>query len=115
MDDSARKERDLRSLARRETAASASRPRHTRNASMPSQLFRFGSEADPRTPLLRRQSLIADIEDTSKEFETGTAPVAGGTILGIHNLAIAFSQFLVSCLPIPRYLDMILVVKALER
>jgi solute carrier family 45, member 1/2/4 len=99
MDDSARKERELRSHARRETAASASRPRHTRNASMPSQLWTLGSESDPRTPLLRRRSLIADIEDTSKEFEVGTAPVAGGTILGIHNLAIVFPQFLVSVPP----------------
>jgi len=28
---------------------------------------------------------------------TGSGPVAGGTIMGIHNLAIVFPQFIVSC------------------
>jgi solute carrier family 45 protein 1/2/4 len=27
---------------------------------------------------------------------TGSGPVAGGTIMGIHNLAIVFPQFIVS-------------------
>jgi hypothetical protein len=45
-----------------------------------------------RQPLLRRQSLRLDYEAETGEIPT---PPAGGTILGIHNLAIVIPQFLV--------------------
>ena len=34
---------------------------------------------------------------------TGSGPVAGGTIMGIHNLAIVFPQFIVSYMPIHEF------------
>ncbi|PVG03619.1 MFS general substrate transporter [Serendipita vermifera] len=46
-----------------------------------------------RQPLLRRQSLRLDYEAETGEIPT---PPAGGTILGIHNLAIVFPQFLIA-------------------
>lgn len=46
-----------------------------------------------RQPLLRRQSLRLDYEAETGEIPT---PMAGGTVLGIHNLAIVFPQFIVS-------------------
>jgi solute carrier family 45 protein 1/2/4 len=97
MDESAAAERRRRTHTRRETAASASRPLHSRTASTPSQLWKLGEESDPRTPLLRRRSLIAESEEAGRELgEVGAAPVAGGTILGIHNLAIVVPQLLIS-------------------
>lgn len=50
------------------------------------------SRINERTTLLRRQSLRLDYE-----AETGEVPtkMAGGTVLGIHNLAIVFPQFIV--------------------
>ncbi|KAG8849514.1 hypothetical protein FRB91_009834, partial [Serendipita sp. 411] len=44
-----------------------------------------------RTPLLRRQSLRLDYEAETGEIPT---PMAGGTVLGIHNLAIVLPQFI---------------------
>lgn len=45
-----------------------------------------------RQPLLRTRSLHeADADDIS-----AATPVAGGTILGVHNLAIVMPQFVVS-------------------
>ena len=67
------------------------RASHTRTASSPNLLRTALSE---RQPLLSRRRSFedqADNEDTRKP-----ARVAGGTILGIHNLAIVFPQFLVS-------------------
>ena len=53
----------------------------------------FTNSTDERQPLIRRRSYEeyeADIQ------ESGPAvPVAGGTVLGIHNLAIVFPQFIV--------------------
>ena len=41
--------------------------------------------------------MVEIIEGTEEEIgSVGTKPVAGGTILGIHNLAIVIPQFLVS-------------------
>lgn len=48
---------------------------------------------DERTPLLRRQSLRLDYEAETGEVPT---PMAGGTVLGIHNLAIVFPQFIIA-------------------
>ena len=56
-----------------------------------------------RQPLLARRRSFedqVDNDDTQK-----SARVAGGTILGIHNLAIVFPQFLVSLHPISLSLE----------
>jgi solute carrier family 45 protein 1/2/4 len=48
---------------------------------------------DERRPLLRRRS--QDQLDSALDTDTNGAPVAGGTVLGIHNLAIVTPQFIV--------------------
>lgn len=70
-----------------ERAASPSRPLHTRVASTPDLLSR--TAATERQPLLRSQTVINQPATEVAE------PVAGGTILGIHNLAIVLPQFIV--------------------
>ncbi|KAF9019235.1 MFS general substrate transporter [Hymenopellis radicata] len=64
------------------------RPAHTRTLSTP------GLRVGERQPLLRRRSLD-EFEAGSDEIPPAT-PVAGGTILGVHNLAIVMPQFIVS-------------------
>jgi len=52
-----------------------------------------------RTQLVRRHSLMSETGAFSHDLRyVGSAPVvvAGGTILGIHNLAIVFPQFLIA-------------------
>nr|XP_019012384.1 solute carrier family 45, member 1/2/4 [Kwoniella pini CBS 10737]OCF51165.1 solute carrier family 45, member 1/2/4 [Kwoniella pini CBS 10737] len=80
------------------------RPIHARAASTPIGPWRSMStspsrrEHDPneRTPLTRSYS-TADIENAGESLEyTGSGPVAGGTIMGIHNLAIVFPQFIIA-------------------
>ena len=72
------------------------RPSHSRVLSTPPLFRRANGE---RQPLVRRRSL------TEYEYEPGVdeagpvAPMAGGTVLGIHNLAIVMPQFIV-CLEI---------------
>lgn len=77
----------------------AARPLHARAAStpvaawqsMPNSPARFTE----RSPLTRSYS-TADVEELGENMEyTGSGPVAGGTIMGIHNLAIVFPQFVV--------------------
>nr|XP_019049930.1 solute carrier family 45, member 1/2/4 [Kwoniella bestiolae CBS 10118]OCF28860.1 solute carrier family 45, member 1/2/4 [Kwoniella bestiolae CBS 10118] len=54
------------------------------------------ADPDERTPLTRSYS-TADIENAGESMEyTGSGPVAGGTIMGIHNLAIVFPQFIIA-------------------
>ena len=68
------------------------RASHTRTISSPNLLRTV--LLNERQPLLSRRRSFedqADIEDNRKHTR-----VAGGTILGIHNLAIVFPQFLVS-------------------
>lgn len=66
------------------------RASHTRTVSSPNLLRTvLLSEAQPL--LTRRRSFEDQADDGQK-----SARVAGGTILGIHNLAIVFPQFLVS-------------------
>lgn len=48
-----------------------------------------------RTTLLRRNSLRVNYEADTGEVPK---PMAGGTVLGIHNLAIVFPQFVVGCI-----------------
>ena len=75
------------------------RPLHARAASNPAGPWRsqINSPArfDERSPLARSYS-TADIEAVEESLEyKGSGPVAGGTIMGIHNLAIVFPQFIV--------------------
>ncbi|WVQ83527.1 hypothetical protein IAT38_005668 [Cryptococcus sp. DSM 104549] len=78
-----------------------SRPLHARTASTPSgwrshPASPAGWAADERTPLTRSYS-TADLEAAGESMEyTGQGPVAGGTIMGIHNLAIVFPQFIIA-------------------
>ncbi len=64
------------------------RPAHTRTLSTP------GLRVGERQPLLRRRSL--DEFDAGSDDIPPATPVAGGTILGVHNLAIVMPQFIVS-------------------
>jgi hypothetical protein len=78
------------------------RPLHARHASTPvGGPWRSNPTSptrDERTPLVRSFS-TADIESAGESLDyTGCGPVAGGTIMGIHNLAIVFPQFIVSML-----------------
>ncbi|OCF30813.1 solute carrier family 45, member 1/2/4 [Kwoniella heveanensis BCC8398] len=83
-------------------AAPGYRPMHSRAASTPAGPWRSQPvspsrrDADERTPLTRSYS-TADIEGAGESMEyTGSGPVAGGTIMGIHNLAIVFPQFIIA-------------------
>ena len=64
------------------------RPSHSRTQSTPAVRPIPGE----RDPLLRRRRSFDENADVAVEAD----PVAGGTILGIHNLAIVFPQFIVS-------------------
>jgi len=50
---------------------------------------------DDRTPLLRSRSTDR-VTDAHDEEDAGKTKMAGGTILGVHNLAIVMPQFVVS-------------------
>ncbi|KAJ4498619.1 MFS general substrate transporter [Lentinula lateritia] len=68
------------------------RPLHSRTHSTPGlRDVRFSE----RQPLLRRRSLDELGNDANDESSPRT-PVAGGTILGVHNLAIVMPQFVVA-------------------
>ncbi|THH32903.1 hypothetical protein EUX98_g1246 [Antrodiella citrinella] len=64
------------------------RPSHSRTQSTPA--IRPGP--GERDPLLRRRRSFDEHNATTPDVD----PVAGGTILGIHNLAIVFPQFIVA-------------------
>ncbi|KAJ2920090.1 hypothetical protein MD484_g361, partial [Candolleomyces efflorescens] len=71
------------------------RPSHTRNLSTPANARRMSRRAmDERRPLLRRRS--QDQLDSALDTDANGAPLAGGTVLGIHNLAIVTPQFIVA-------------------
>ena len=71
-------------------------PSHQRVASVPTLLHKHSAPLTERTQLIRRHSLMGETGAFSHDLRyVGSAPVAGGTILGIHNLAIVFPQFLV--------------------
>ena len=60
--------------------------------------------------------MVEIIEGTEEEIgSVGTKPVAGGTILGIHNLAIVIPQFLVSRWNIPHHSVILTRVDCLDR
>jgi solute carrier family 45 protein 1/2/4 len=74
------------------TTPAAPRPTHTRVMSTPAYLTPGVLTDGERQPLLRHRSMDdGDINDAEQ-----AGPVAGGTILGIHNLAIVMPQFVVS-------------------
>ncbi|KAG8711157.1 hypothetical protein FRC09_020745, partial [Ceratobasidium sp. 395] len=101
MDDSATSNRIAAASSH---GASSSRPGHSRVFSTPAHPVRrmvrssTGPRPGERTALLRRYSLnMTENEMNSTELNVkGSESVAGGTILGIHNLAIVFPQFFVS-------------------
>lgn len=88
------KEREHEHIQEEGTAAAreyAHRPSHSRTKSTPA--VRRRSDAGERAPLIRRhRSYNQDEPDATPEPHNA----AGGTILGIHNLAIVFPQFIVS-------------------
>lgn len=98
MEQTAIKTTPAESIARRnavEAAASGSSNRpFQRVASTPSQLWKQGTVTTERSPLLRRHSYKG--ETLTNEMNPTGAPAAGGTVLGIHNLAVVLPQFLVS-------------------
>ncbi|KAF9008949.1 hypothetical protein BDQ17DRAFT_1422133 [Cyathus striatus] len=69
------------------------RPLHVRNFSTPG-LPQRPSDTSELQPLMRPRSL--NEYDAIPETTTSPAPLAGGTILGIHNLAIVMPQFIVA-------------------
>jgi len=100
MDQAATKATPAESIARRnalEAAASSStsaRP-FQRVASTPSQLWKQGASAPTeRSRLLRRHSYKEEL--LTNEMNPTGAPAAGGTVLGIHNLAVVLPQFLIA-------------------
>jgi solute carrier family 45, member 1/2/4 len=86
-------ERPVRNLNRRTSLA------HTRTVSSPN-LLRTALLSE-RQPLLTRRRSFEDQPDN--EDSQKPPRVAGGTILGIHNLAIVFPQFIVSLYRVPPY------------
>lgn len=67
------------------------RPSHSRTRSTPAQPRNDGQHE--RAPLLRRRRSFD--EHGSDPVSPEADALAGGTILGIHNLAIVFPQFIV--------------------
>lgn len=68
------------------------RPSHSRTLSTP--LLRTGVLPAERAPLLVRRRSFEEYEIAMAQFGPST-PVAGGTVLGIHNLSIVLPQFIV--------------------
>ncbi|KAJ7276530.1 hypothetical protein B0H12DRAFT_1085808 [Mycena haematopus] len=77
-------------------SATSERPTHVRTLSVPVAGPRRGSNVRPdeRQPLIRRRSY--DAFEANAEEVTPAARVAGGTILGVHNLAIVAPQLVVA-------------------
>jgi len=69
----------------------SSRGAHTRTVSTPDYTLRHNGE---RRPLLRTRS--HDEYETGQDEAEVSKPVAGGTVLGVHNLAIVLPQLLVA-------------------
>ncbi|KAL0949413.1 hypothetical protein HGRIS_009474 [Hohenbuehelia grisea] len=65
------------------------RPNHIRALSTPGD---FRRPTDERQPLLRSRSY----DDYEARADAAAAPIAGGTVLGIHNLAIVLPQFIIA-------------------
>ena len=71
------------------SAVQDTRPGHIRNLSVPNQPSTYGE----RQPLIRSRSY--DDYDASSEDDMPETRLAGGTVLGIHNLAVVLPQFIV--------------------
>lgn len=69
------------------------RPSHSRTLSTPAARRNSRQDQGERAPLLRRRRSF-DQADTVPQEEAA----AGGTVLGIHNLAIVMPQFIVGTL-----------------
>lgn len=103
MEDSAEAAKRARDTAA--TNAGGSRPFHQRVASVPAHMWNQNKPTrgpvTERTALVRRHSIMGETGAFSHDLRyVGSAPVAGGTVLGIHNLAIVFPQFLVCASPL---------------
>ncbi|KAI0776110.1 MFS general substrate transporter [Trametes elegans] len=86
-------ERDHSSEGGADARAWRRRPSHSRTLSTPAPRRNSMQEPEERTPLLRRRSFDQHDADAARpEAEA----VAGGTVLGIHNLAIVMPQFVVA-------------------
>jgi len=87
------KERENDSTVDGEAAARewARRPSHSRTRSTPARPPRNVPNSE-RAPLIRRRRSFDEHGAANAEAD----PVAGGTILGIHNLAIVFPQFIIA-------------------
>ena len=72
--------------------ASPRRPSHSRVLSTPAYLYPGYLSDGERAPLLRHRSM----DDSDAIVDDNEKGVAGGTVLGIHNLAIVLPQFIVS-------------------
>jgi solute carrier family 45, member 1/2/4 len=70
------------------------RPLHTRALSSPDDTRRDTLLSLERQPLIRRRTF--DEYETGPENIVPAPPIAGGTILGIHNLAIVMPQFIIA-------------------
>lgn len=79
-------------------AGAIGRPAHQRVASTPAHRhYPTRRRMSERTALVRRHSLMGAGGPVTNDLRyMGPEPVAGGTILGIHNLAIVTPQLLVS-------------------
>lgn len=79
------------------TGNSSLRPAHQRVASTPAHRhYPTRRRMSERTALVRRHSLMGSGGPVTNDLRyMGPEPVAGGTILGIHNLAIVMPQLLV--------------------
>ena len=81
----------LKEASTPQTSVPSRRPSHSRVLSTPTPHRRVNGE---RQPLIRRRSL--DEYDVLPEGVDSPTSTTGGTILGIHNLAIVMPQFIVS-------------------
>ncbi|KAJ7228529.1 hypothetical protein GGX14DRAFT_530297 [Mycena pura] len=83
----------LKDLSAPPAATDNDRPTHSRALSVPGPVLR--RDSDERQPLLRRRRSF-DAYDPEPEEVPPAARVAGGTILGVHNLAIVAPQLIVA-------------------
>lgn len=90
-------EEDGAAIAREWSRSHSRRPSHSRTLSTPATMRNNRQiPDDERTPLVRRRSLEHNRTLDSDYVPPEAEAAAGGTILGIHNLAIVMPQFVVS-------------------
>jgi len=69
---------------------------HATSSPQPRSAPNFPASSNERQPLLRRPSIDSEIGDIGGDAIAEPVPIAGGTVLGIHNLAIVFPQLIVA-------------------